>query len=89
MVIEKSEGGGGSEKPNFLRESMKQNWKTKKQDFEVLFSNDRPTLNAARNENDASETGLNNVCACATSETNISFGIIMMNRSARRGWIKT
>ena len=39
----------------FLRESMKQNWKTKKQLFEVLLSNDRQTLNAARNENDESD----------------------------------
>ena len=54
MVIRKSEGGGESQKPNFLRESMKQNWKTKIQDFEVLANlNDRQTLNAARNENDA------------------------------------
>ena len=45
--------GRGSQKPNFLRESMKQNWKTKIQDFEVLLANDRQTLNAVRNENDA------------------------------------
>ena len=45
--------GRGSQKPNFLRESMKQKWKTKIQDFQVLLANDRQTLNAASNENDA------------------------------------